>query len=92
MNKAEFASAARYAGTLPRDETRAQMDKYLCTVAHDNRALYLKAARDCLRWARIDREAGDRESALWYLISANRHRLIAAEWIDRYNRVRARSI
>ena len=92
MNKAEFSSAARYAGTLPRDEARAGVNKYLCTVAHDNRARYLRAARDCLHWVRIDREAGDRESACWYLISAHRHRLEAAEWIERYNRVKERGL
>lgn len=92
MNKTEFANAAEFAGTLPHNESRAQVNKYLATVAHDNRARYLRAARDCLHWARIDRKAGDRESACWYLLSARRHRLEAAEWIDRYNRVRARSI
>lgn len=87
MTRTAFTAAAEYAGTMPRNEARDQVNKYLATVARDNQARYIRAARDCLHWARIDLETGDRESACWYLISAHRHRLEAAEWADRLNRV-----
>lgn len=63
---------------------------YLVSMARSKRAEYIRAARDCLHWAKIDREAGDRLAASWWLDSAARHRQHAAEWAARYNRVMTR--
>ena len=67
-------------------ETVTALQRSMIKMARENVQRYTNAARECLRWARIDRESGDRESAYWYLISAHRHRTTAAEWSERLRR------
>lgn len=75
-----------------RNATAQATHEYLTHTARTRYDQYTDAARGCLHWARIDREAGDRESAAWYLEGAARHRRSAAEWRARLRRLEARQI
>ena len=88
QHAAELTAAAQ---RIEDAQTRQGVNNYLVTVARSKRAEYIRAARDCLHWARIDRAAGDMLAAAWWIDSAARHRQHAAEWAARYNRVMARA-
>lgn len=92
MNKSNYDHmAAELAKVTQGTQTAAGCRAYLVSTARSKRAEYIRAARDCLHWARIDRAAGDMLAAAWWIDSAARHRQHAAEWAARYNRVMARA-